>query len=103
MIQTVHLHSDQDRAYMVQTVHKKRAWMVQTVHPTFRPAESLDGSNCPPYTQTRREPGWFRLSTLHPGQGRAWMVQTAHPTPWPGESLDASDFSPYTQTRGEPG
>ena len=48
MIQTVHLHSDQDRAYMVQTVHKKRAWMVQTVHHTLRPGESLDGSDCPP-------------------------------------------------------
>ena len=103
MIQTVHLHSDQDRAYMVQTVHKKRAWMVQTVHHTLRPGESLDGSDCLQYTQTRREPGWLRLSTLHSNQERAWMIQTVHPTLRPGESLDGSDCPPYTQTRREPG
>ena len=43
MIQTVHLHSDQERA-----------WMAQTVHHTLRPGESLDGSDYPQYTQTRR-------------------------------------------------
>ena len=77
MVQTVHntlrpgepgwfrlstLHSDQERAWMIQTIHNTlrpgdRDWMVQTVHNTLRPGESLDGSDCPPYTQTRREPG----------------------------------------------
>ena len=86
--------------------------MVQTVHPTLRPAESLDGSDCPPYTLARGEPGCFRLPTLlsdysdpqrawmvqtaHPTlrPGRAWMVQTVHPTLRPGDSLDGSDCPP---------
>ena len=77
--------------------------MVQTVHPTLRPGESLDGSDCPPYTQNRREPGWFGLSTIHSDKKRAWMLQTDYNTLRPGKSLDGSDCPQYTQTRGEPG
>ena len=77
--------------------------MAQTVHHTLRPGESLDGSDCPPYTQTRGEPGWLRLSTIHSDQEieTGWFrLSTIHSDQ---ESLDGSDCPPYTQTRREPG